>query len=127
MKGSELFNQTSRGHKKHLVVRHIGQGEAIEEQFRKFDASKASCFLPEDRERLLAVIEAGFGDLHPFSKLVAGLLEERLNRETSFGLKRILTSGKRILTGGPRAEQRGGGAVATRAETAVVVQEEERL
>ena len=33
-------------------------------------ASKARCFLPSDRERLLAVIETGFGDFKPFKLLV---------------------------------------------------------
>ena len=33
-------------------------------------ATKARCFLPSDRERLLAVIETGFGDFKPFNLLV---------------------------------------------------------
>ena len=33
-------------------------------------ASKARCFMPSDRERLLAVIETGFGDFKPFNLLV---------------------------------------------------------
>jgi hypothetical protein len=37
---------------------------------QQFDASKARCFLPSDRERLLAVIETGFGDFKPFNLLV---------------------------------------------------------
>ena len=32
------------------------------QQFATFDAAKAQCFLARDREHLLAVIEAGFGD-----------------------------------------------------------------
>ena len=38
--------------------------------FENFDAAKAECFLPKDRERLLAVIEAGFGDVREFNKSV---------------------------------------------------------
>eukprot|EP00964_Phaeocystis_antarctica_P097367 scaffold63493_cov69-Phaeocystis_antarctica.AAC.8 len=33
------------------------------EQFATFDAAKAQCFLASDRERLLAVIEASFGEI----------------------------------------------------------------
>lgn len=39
-----------------------------------FDAAKAQCYLPQDRQKLLAVIEAGFGDLVPFNRVVRGLL-----------------------------------------------------
>ena len=46
----------------------------------KFDAGKARCFLHQDRQKLLAVIEAAFGTLAPFNKVVrsifAGKLEE---------------------------------------------------
>ena len=31
-------------------------------QFATFDAGKSRCFLASDRQRLLAVVEAGFGD-----------------------------------------------------------------
>ena len=38
------------------------------EEFATFDAGKARCFLPSDREHLLAVIEAGFGDFDTFPR-----------------------------------------------------------
>ena len=44
--------------------------ESLKEQFATFDAAKARCFLEEDRERLLAVIETGFGDFKDFNKRV---------------------------------------------------------
>lgn len=40
----------------------------------RFDAGKATCFLPQDRERLLAVLEAGYGSFEPFNKLVRGFV-----------------------------------------------------
>ena len=43
----------------------------------KFDASKAQCHKKSDRERLLAVIESGFGDFRPFNKLVRGIFSTR--------------------------------------------------
>ena len=39
----------------------------LTEQFATFDAGKAQCFLASDREHLLAVIEAGFGDFYDFN------------------------------------------------------------
>jgi len=47
----------------------------------RFDASKAQCFLHKDRERLLAVVEAGYGDLRPFNRVVRGILKERLQKQ----------------------------------------------
>mgnify|MGYP007129134682 CR=1 FL=1 len=46
-------------------------------QFENFDAAKAECFLPKDRERLLAVIEAGFGDVREFNKIVRRIFAGR--------------------------------------------------
>ena len=45
----------------------------------KFDGAKANCFLPKDKQKLLAVIEAGFGDMAPFNKVVRKILtDERI-------------------------------------------------
>ena len=40
----------------------------------KFHAARAQCTISRDRERLLAVIEAGFGDLKPFDDIVRHIL-----------------------------------------------------
>eukprot|EP00964_Phaeocystis_antarctica_P095910 scaffold62300_cov75-Phaeocystis_antarctica.AAC.1 len=45
----------------------------LKKQFASFDAGKARCFLASDRERLLAVIEAGFGDFHDFNRVARSL------------------------------------------------------
>lgn len=42
--------------------------------FARFDAAKANCFLPKDKHKLLAVIEAGFGDLRSFNVAVRKML-----------------------------------------------------
>jgi len=47
----------------------------IRSRFRTFDAKQATCFKLEDRERLLAVIESGFGSLDNFNMLVSGLFD----------------------------------------------------
>ena len=49
----------------------------------KFDASKAQCFLYKDRERLLAVIEAGYGDFERFNMVVRGILEPAVEKPGS--------------------------------------------
>ena len=49
----------------------------LTEQFATFDAGKAQCFLASDREHLLAVIEAGFGDFDDFNRVARNLLTER--------------------------------------------------
>ena len=49
----------------------------LKEQFASFDAGKARCFLASDREHLLAVIEAGFGDFDDFNRVARNLLASR--------------------------------------------------
>ena len=49
----------------------------LTEQFATFNAGKARCFLASDREHLLAVIEAGFGDFNDFNRVARNLLTKR--------------------------------------------------
>ena len=51
------------------------------EELATFDAGKAQCFLASDREHLLAVIEAGFGNFYDFNRVARSLLASRLNDE----------------------------------------------
>ena len=55
----------------------------------RFDAGKAECFLPNDRERLLGVIEAGYGDLGAFNVEVRRLL---MSGAAGAGLARSATA-----------------------------------
>ena len=55
----------------------------LTEQFATFDAGKAQCFLARDREHLLAVIEAGFGDFDDFNRAARNILASRLHDELS--------------------------------------------
>ena len=43
----------------------------------RFDASKAQCFHAADRHRLLAVVEAAFGDTHGFSRVVREIFAKK--------------------------------------------------
>ena len=51
--------------------------ERFREQMAQFDASDAQCFKPEERERLLGVIESGFGSLGGFNALVRNMFATR--------------------------------------------------
>ena len=48
--------------------------EQLRNTLARFDALKASCFKTTDREKLLGVIEAGYGDLRAFNMEVRSLL-----------------------------------------------------
>ena len=50
----------------------------LKRQFATFDAAKAECFLPKDKHRLLAVVEAGFGDFKVFNQHVRSIFDDRL-------------------------------------------------
>ena len=71
----------------------------IAKEFKNFNAAKAQCFKVEDRERLLAVIEAGFGDFKEFNDLV---------RTSSSRASRSRASGRRSSLGVGRARRRKG-------------------
>eukprot|EP00746_Dinoflagellata_sp_MGD_P157652 gnl/MRDRNA2_/MRDRNA2_86275_c0_seq2.p1 gnl/MRDRNA2_/MRDRNA2_86275_c0~~gnl/MRDRNA2_/MRDRNA2_86275_c0_seq2.p1 ORF type:complete len:495 (+),score=55.37 gnl/MRDRNA2_/MRDRNA2_86275_c0_seq2:197-1486(+) len=47
--------------------------EALE-RISQFDAQEAKCFVPDDRQRLLAIIESGFGNFDVFNSLVRQML-----------------------------------------------------
>ena len=55
----------------------------LTEQFATFDAGKARCFLASDREHLLAVIEAGFGDFDDFNRVARNILASRVHANIS--------------------------------------------
>ena len=72
----------------------------LTEQFSTFDAGKAQCFLASDREHLLAVIEAGFGDFDDFNRVARNLLASRLE-ETSLSFPRERLTSRRISNAFP--------------------------
>ena len=63
------------GAKERIKVAHMRGGE-MQSLFAQFDASRAKCFKPKDRQHLLAVIESGFGDLLPFNKCIRALMAD---------------------------------------------------
>ena len=50
----------------------------LKKQFATFDAAKAECFLPKDKHRLLAGVEAVFGDCKVFNQRVRSVFDDRL-------------------------------------------------
>ena len=58
------------GQRESMVVRLLADGDDLYRQLERFDAGKAQCRLDDDRQKLLAVIEAGFGTFAPFNTLV---------------------------------------------------------
>ena len=52
--------------------------EALEMAIGDFDAARCACFNEEDKQRLLAVVEAGFGTYRRFNDLVQASLLKRL-------------------------------------------------
>lgn len=71
----ELYTFVRMGAKNsRIIIENVGNAEAVTAAFRRIDVSKARCSIMRDKEHLLAVIEAGFGDLAPFSRLVRSIL-----------------------------------------------------
>ena len=71
----ELFTFIQMGGaRERITVRELCEGARA--GLAAFDAAKARCFLPKDKHKLLAVVEASFGDLRPFNRVVSALLQE---------------------------------------------------
>ena len=82
-------------------------------QFATFDAAKAQCSLNKDRQRLLAVVEAGFGDVKRFNIKMRNVFESRLVGSSRGGTSRVGSSrGGRSR----RGSSRGGSKRVTPAE-----------
>ena len=60
-----------------IELEMIADRGKMTEQIRSFDAAKAQCFKQEDRQKLLAVIEAGFGDFDVFNKAARQIFAEK--------------------------------------------------
>ena len=60
------------GERERIRVLELG-GVDVRVALNRFDAAEAQCFLKDDQERLLAIIEAGFGSLSPFSALIRSI------------------------------------------------------
>ena len=84
------------------LIANPGQDQAaakkeLTEQLATFDAAKAQCFKQEDRQRLLAVIEAGFGNFHDFNKDVRTAFDQRMRVQRVRKLRNIFRAALKTL------------------------------
>ena len=61
--------------KERIRVIELG-GADVRAALNRFDAASTQCYHTRDRQRLLAVVEAGFGDLTPFNLLVRSVFAD---------------------------------------------------
>lgn len=100
------------GQNKNMRVRPLTEDEDLITKLKAFDAGDAQCFLSRDRDKLLAVVEASFGTLRPFNRIVRDLFAEKLEEVAAqrrvrkkLQLKMKLKLGLHTLSGarvGPR-------------------------
>ena len=63
----ELFVFLQMGGELHRVQALALPGKDVHRELSTFDAAKATCFKPEDRQRLLGIIESAYGDFASFN------------------------------------------------------------
>ena len=68
----------------------------MKELLKHFDAAEAQCFKQEDREKLLAVIEAGFGDFQEFNLDVRNAFAQRLRDQSLRSLRNLFRSAQAL-------------------------------
>jgi len=72
---TELFTWIQIGKsRERIILRPIDDGLTSSTIFDNFDVAKAECSCPADRETLLSIIEASFGDIRRFNQVMCNLL-----------------------------------------------------
>ena len=80
----ELFTFVRMGGRREdILVWLFEQTAALRQRLAHFDAGKAKCFHDRDRHSLLAVVEATFGTIALFNRIVRKLLSAQLRRSSS--------------------------------------------
>ena len=82
----ELFVFVRMGGQRDAIVVQLldKENEGLPASLARFDAARARCFLERDRQLLLAVIDASFGTVRPFNRLVRDIFRaQQLDRKTS--------------------------------------------
>ena len=76
----ELFVYVRMGGRREQIVVQLldSHNETLATSLARFDAARARCYLEHDRQRLLAVIDASFGTVQPFNRLVRGIFAKQL-------------------------------------------------
>lgn len=86
----ELFTFLESSGASHQVVLcplSASDGVSFSTLVQEFDASNATCFLQEDKDRLLSVVEEAFGSLDSFSERVRVLLSELNDPSSEIGCR----------------------------------------
>ena len=75
----ELFTFIQMGgQSERVTVRTTSDaGELIESQLATFDAMQSTCYKPEEKQRLLGIIEQAFGDFEVFNAAIRSVFAER--------------------------------------------------
>ena len=70
-----------------IIVVPIGWNDvSAKAAFEEVDVTEAKCYLDSDRQRLWAIIEAGFGDFFGFNQIIRHVfLERTLTQQSSRG------------------------------------------
>ena len=85
------------GERERIRVLELG-GVDVRVALNRFDAAHAKCFLVEDQERLLAIVEAGFGSLAPFSALIRGIFRDARATHLESKIDRLQASNDQLQT-----------------------------
>ena len=64
----------------------------------RFDASATHCYRARDRQRLLAVVEAGFGDFDGFNRIVRGIFVDARTQNLEAQVAAQAAAVKRLAT-----------------------------
>ena len=75
----ELFVFVQMGGSNERVTALALPGKEVQRELATFDAAQSQCFKPDDRERLLGIIEGAFGDFGAFNAKVRRIFHERSN------------------------------------------------
>jgi len=70
--------------------------DVMRKEIRKFDASKAQCYSPEERDAMLTLIEAGSGTLEAFSAQISSMLNGLLDSSKEMGSTLAYVDGYKI-------------------------------
>ncbi|KAG8470170.1 hypothetical protein KFE25_008593 [Diacronema lutheri] len=69
----------------------------VQREIDAFDVRRASCFRREEREKLLTVIEVGFGGLSVFNEVLVALLNAAMRRLDAKELSERLRASRRTM------------------------------
>ena len=53
-----------------------GDGGGVEETIRRLDISRADCYLREDRQRILSIVESSYGSSGQFNRACRDILQK---------------------------------------------------